>query len=254
MDSLQARVSEVDQVRSSLIEQLERTQLEKRVIAEEVEKLQNCSLGQNTMYSALVVEIASERQSNLTLLAQLETAVTRYMSIHTYMVVKEMKTLVSCRVTQLEAEVKDAEVRVAIAEETQSNLTAQLQRSMEETQQNTLTDLQRLASENAQLKEDAKEAVEQMQRLSDNVDIKGHEIDNLRDREVRLTEENQQLRDNEVRLTADVVRLNELEVRLTNDLTTLKQLEVNLTQQLSETKETDNGNTPTICIYLYVCV
>eukprot|EP01036_Dinobryon_divergens_P028627 gene28627-37606_t len=217
LDSLQARVSEFDQVRSSLTEQLERTQLEKKVIAEEVEKLQNCSSGQNTMYSALVVEIASERQSNLTLLAQLETAVVR--------------------MTQLEAEVKDAEVRVAIAEETQSNLTAQLQRSMEETQQNTLTDLQRLALENAQLKEDAKEAAEQMQQLSDNVENKGHEIANLRDREVRLTEVNQQLKDNEVRLTADVVRLNELEVRLTNDLTTLKQMEVNLTQQLSETKE-----------------
>ena len=77
LDDLQVRVSEFDEVRSSLIEQLERIKLEKNVIAVEVEKLYNCSSGQNMMFSAMVVENVSERQSNLTLLAQLEAAVAR---------------------------------------------------------------------------------------------------------------------------------------------------------------------------------
>ena len=77
LDDLQVRVSEFDEVRSSLIEQLERIKLEKNVIAVEVEKLHNCSSGQNMMFSALVVTNVSERQSNLTLLAQLEAAVAR---------------------------------------------------------------------------------------------------------------------------------------------------------------------------------
>ena len=149
-----------------------------------------------------------------------------------------------CRATQLEEKVRDAEVKVATAEESQSNLTSHLQRTLEETQQNTLTELQRLDLENTQLKEDANQTIEQMKQLLENVDNKGQEIAILKDREVRLTEENQQLRDNEVRLTAEVVRLNDLEVRLTEDLAVLEHLKDNLTQQLSETKEAAHGNAP----------
>ena len=70
LDDFQIRVS-------ALAEELERTQLEKKLIAEEMEKLQNHSTGQKVLYSALVVATAAERQSNLTLLSQLEASVAR---------------------------------------------------------------------------------------------------------------------------------------------------------------------------------
>ncbi len=75
-------MSDFEQVRSALTEQLERIKVEKKVIAEELQKMHHSS-GQNILYASLVVSTAVEDQSNRHLLAQLEAAVARYAPKHT---------------------------------------------------------------------------------------------------------------------------------------------------------------------------